>query len=354
MNIAVGMSGGVDSSVAAHLLKKEGHHVTGVTMRIWRGDEPARGKGNACYGPGEGAEIRRAAEVCGRLRIPHHVFDLSREYEHTVLSYFKNEYLSGRTPNPCVVCNCRMKFGLLFESAIGLTGAEYFATGHYARVDASSGNGRSLLRKARDESKDQSYFLYRLGQEQLERTVFPLGNLLKEDVRSIAEECDIPSWDEPESQDFYNGDYGDLVREEDDPGEIVDTAGNVLGTHRGIWNFTVGQRKGLGLSHPMPLYVIAIDADRKRVVVAPKEQTFRRVFLATRFNWVSVEELTTPGKGAVKTRSAHPGAPCTAETVDEDTVRIFLDQPESGIAAGQSAVLYDGDIVLGGGIIQPE
>jgi tRNA-specific 2-thiouridylase len=352
MKIAVGMSGGVDSSVAALLLKQQGHEVTGVTMKIWAGDPDAKAVRHACYGPGEESEIAMAGRICEVIGIPHRVYDLSEAYAENILGYFKNEYLQGRTPNPCVMCNAKMKFGLLPAAAFQEAGADSFATGHYARTSVDEKTGRALLMKARDTSKDQSYFIHRLTQYQLKRAIFPLGDLMKSEVREIAAENGLPSWDDPESQDFYDGDYQELLGCGDDPGEIVDAKGKVLGSHKGIWNYTVGQRRGLGIAAPEPLYVAAIDPSRKRVVVTGKRGAEIKIFNAADFNRLAALSPDSGEPLTVKTRSSHQGAPCRAEEIDQSTVRVTLDTPEPGIAPGQSAVLYQGDLVMGGGIIE--
>lgn len=354
MRVAVGLSGGVDSAVAALMLKEQGHDVCGVTMRIWSGDDDRQAMRHACYGPGEENQIRRAREICDVIGIPYSVFDLSDAYEKTVLGYFKREYLGGRTPNPCVLCNQEMKFGLLAALAKEALGSEAFATGHYARTERAAENGRFILRKARCQSKDQSYFIHRLTQDQFRRAIFPLGEYAKEEVRETARREGIPSWSDTESQDFYDGDYRKLIDRDDEPGDIVDAKGAVLGAHRGIWNYTVGQRRGLGIAAAEPLYVTAIDASLRRVFVAPKREAMKETFIATQFNWLSRSGISGPVSLTVKTRSSHRGAYCTVEPLDEGTVRILLENPESGIAAGQSAVLYDGDVVIGGGIIEYE
>jgi tRNA-specific 2-thiouridylase len=352
MKIAVGLSGGVDSAVAAFLLKEQKHDVYGVTMKIWSGDDSPDSVKHACYGPGEESEIRRAAEICDVIGITHHVFDLSAEYEKTILGYFKNEYLAGRTPNPCVLCNQSMKFGLLPEAAFGILDVEIFATGHYAITETDDVSGRSVLRKAYDLSKDQSYFIHRLTQLQLSRALFPLGRLMKEEVREIARKNGIPSWNDPESQDFYEGDYKELINHDDEPGDIVDIKGSVIGKHQGIWNYTIGQRRGIGIAAAEPLYVTEIDASMKRVIVAPKHESVRGSFIATQFNWVSKNSADKSMQYTVKTRSSQKGSVCTVEPVNESVLKIHLEKPESGIAAGQSAVLYEGDMVIGGGIIE--
>jgi tRNA-specific 2-thiouridylase len=247
-----------------------------------------------------------------------------------------------------------MKFGILYSLAARNFGVDAFATGHYARTEFSPARRRVLLRQARDESKDQSYFLYRLAQSQLRAAFFPLGGFDKETVREIAAGAGIPAYDAPESQDFYEGDYGDLIGKKEDPGRIVDLHGTVLGRHTGIWKYTVGQRRGLGISSPVPLYVTGIDPERNRIVVAAKKESERKTFQAVQFNWVSLEGLKNPRTVKVKVRSSSRGIPCSVEQIDTDTVRVTLEEPEAGIAAGQSAVLYDGDLVLGGGTIEYE
>ena len=270
MNIVVGMSGGVDSAVATLFLKEKRHNLSGAIMTIW--DESANpgliAKGNACYGPDEGEEINEARKVCDFLGIPLHVVDCSKQYSKIVLKYFRDEYRCGRTPNPCVMCNQNMKFGIL-PSLLSKRGVEFdkFATGHYCRVEYSDKRGRHLLKKGVNKKKDQSYFLYRLTQEQLAKACFPLGEMTKEEVRSIAEKAGLPVKYKAESQDFYSGEYGDLISADDAPGSIVDVDGKVLGRHKGIWNHTIGQRKGLGIAHTHPLYVIKIDSEKNEIVL---------------------------------------------------------------------------------------
>ena len=355
MKIAVGMSGGVDSSVAALLLKQAGFDIFGVTMKIWKGgdaDINSAPRRHACYSPGEEEEIQRAAEICQKLGIEHHVFDLSQEYEEIVLDYFRYEYKNGRTPNPCIVCNQRLKFGLLPMFAIDKIGADAFATGHYARVSFDEKTKRYMLMKSHDNSKDQSYFLHRLTQDQLSKVHFPLGEMYKEDVRKLAKEMDIPSWNDPESQDFYDGDYAELIGCAEEPGDIVGTDGKVLGQHQGIWNYTVGQRRGLGIAADRPLYVKSIEPEKKQVVVAYKEEVLRDSFFATEFNWVSFNSISNEEELHVKVRSSQKAYPCRAMLLRDNTIRIVLDSPQGEIAAGQSAVLYKDELVIGGGVIE--
>lgn len=352
------MSGGVDSSVAALLLKQQGHELVGVTMKIWHDADgahsaPSVPKGNACYGPDEFEDIESAGKVCEHLAIPYHVLDCSAQYEKIVLSYFKTEYRSGRTPNPCVRCNQEIKFGVLprvaKESGLAF---EAFATGHYARTEFSPAQKRYVLKTGIEPKKDQSYFLYRLSQEQLSTVLFPLGELSKEQVRSIARDHGLSVHDKKESQDFYSGDYGELVGEENRPGDIVDRAGHVLGKHTGIWNYTIGQRKGLGIAHAEPLYVLTIDAERNKIVVGTERDTKRSAFTVSDCVWSAIDALTGARSAQVKIRSAAPAAEALIEPAENNGVRVKFSAPYSAITPGQSAVFYDGDTVLGGGIIE--
>ncbi|MBQ9336618.1 MAG: tRNA 2-thiouridine(34) synthase MnmA, partial [Lentisphaeria bacterium] len=247
MRIAVGLSGGVDSSVAAALLKSQGQAVVGITMKLWREGRYRGGERDACFGPGEAEDIARAEKLCRKLDIPYHVFDCADEYEKVVLAYFRAEYLAGKTPNPCVRCNVFMKFGVLPDLA-RKSGVEFakFATGHYARIREE--NGVFHLLRGTDEKKDQSYFLYRLKQPQLANLLFPLGELHKSEVRELAAKSGLEVKGQPDSQDFYSGDHTELLNTPPRPGNIVDTSGKILGTHQGFWNYTIGQRKGLGIA----------------------------------------------------------------------------------------------------------
>ena len=353
MKIAVGMSGGVDSSVAALLLKEQGHDVVGITMALWNGKGERSTKRHACYGPNEREDMESARVVCGILDIPYRVFDCARSYERTVIDYFKHEYLEGRTPNPCVVCNHTMKFGVLPETArrAGLS-FDMFATGHYARIGHDANTGRLYIKKAVDRRKDQSYFLHRLSQEQLANALFPLGDMLKEDVRSVARTRGLPVSERVESQDFYDGDYKELLSAGESPGNIVASDGQVLGTHKGVWNYTLGQRKGLGIGHSEPLYVVKIDKASNTVVVGRKKELARRAFVAGNLHWMAIERLSAPLKARVKIRSTHEEKPAMMENTGEDAVTITFDTPVDSITPGQSAVFYREDDVIGGGTIE--
>jgi tRNA-specific 2-thiouridylase len=349
MRIAVGMSGGVDSSVAALLLLKAGHDVSGVLMKIWPGpDAPAEAR-SACFGPDEAEDVQAAKDVCAKLAIPLRVIDCAGSYEDIVLRDFREGYLAGTTPNPCVRCNQMVKFGVLPELArqAGLL-FDRFATGHYARVEYDASHGRFLLKRAADSLKDQSYFLYRLDQSQLATALFPLGDLLKSRVRAIAREEGLPVHDRKESQDFYAGDLGRDDRE----GDIVDRDGHIVGRHRGVRHYTVGQRKGLGIAFPVPLYVIGIDAGRNRLVVGPENETFRRSAIVRDTVWGPFEMLAGPAEVRVKVRSAGRPVPAKVSPLADGRTRVEFAEPVASVAPGQSAVFYDEETVVGGGVIE--
>lgn len=352
MRVAVGLSGGVDSSVAALLLLREGHDVAGVLMKLWPGPEGAAPAKSACYGPDEAADVRAAEAVCARLGIPLSVVDCSRSFEEMVLHDVREAYAAGTTPNPCVRCNALIKFGVLPEAgrAAGLV-FDRFATGHYARVERDNGLGRLLLKRGADEAKDQSYFLYRLSQVQLASVLFPLGGLTKARVRAMAREAGLPVHDRKESQDFYSGDLGDLVGPGAGEGDIVDRSGRVLGRHRGLTHYTIGQRKGLGIAWSMPLYVLAIDVTENRLVVGPESETFGRTAVLKDCVWGPFDDLTAPAEVRVKVRSGGHLVPARIIPLGGGRVRVDLDEPVPAIAPGQSAVFYDGDTVVGGGVI---
>ncbi len=348
------MSGGVDSSVAAAILKQEGYNVIGITMEIWDGAiEVQESKKHACYGPGEAEDIEEATKVCRQLDIPYHVFDLKQEYKEHVLDYFREEYMAGRTPNPCVVCNHRLKFGFLVDKAreAGLE-FDFFATGHYARI--KSDNGRSFLRKAKDISKDQTYFLKSLSCEQLKTIMFPLGDMLKTDVRTEAEKMELVVADRIESQDFIaGGDYSPLFQEKEiTPGDIVNDKGGIIGRHKGIIHYTVGQRKGLGLSHPTPLYVLRVDAEKNRVIVTDKKNLFFNGLIASDIHLNMPNAFDTPVRIKARIRQKHKETEAKISKMDGNKVRVEFDLPQLSVTPGQSVVFYDNDIVLGGGIIE--
>jgi tRNA-specific 2-thiouridylase len=352
--VAVGLSGGVDSSVAAALLCKQDYEVCGITMEIYDGsfhhDESAK---HACYGPGEKEDVESAAAICERLKIPFQAIDLRQEYKNHVIDYFRNEYLEGKTPNPCVVCNQKLKFGFLLEKArrAGLD-FDYFATGHYARI-VESGN-RFLLKRAADRSKDQTYFLYGLSPQQLARTLLPVGDFTKQQVREMARSLGLETVDREESQDFIDGgDYSILFTEDEiKNGEIVDEKGRVLGEHRGIIHYTIGQRRGLGVASPRPLYIQSIDAKKNRIVVTDRANLFSKGLIAKDLNLISIDKLTAPQKLNVKIRLRHNETPATVFPHGKDNLRVIIKEPQMSVAPGQSVVFYTGNTVVGGGIIQ--
>ncbi len=351
MKILVGLSGGVDSSVAALILKQQGHEVIGATMSIWGKDGMAAKSGhkNACYGPDEKEDIEEARKIAAQIGIPYHVFNCVEQYEQIVLDNFKSEYLQGRTPNPCVWCNALVKFGVLPLIAKE-NGIEFdkFATGHYARVEEK--DGRFLLKRGIAPHKDQSYFLYRLKQEQLKNIILPLGNYTKDQIREIAKANGLEVAEKPDSQDFYDGDYNELLGVKEKDGNIVDLDGKVLGHHKGIWNYTIGQRKGIGVSSTEPLYVLELRKDTNEVVIGPADKTFKKGLTAVNLNWIAFDKLENERKVYAKIRSTQQPTPVTI-TPNGENVDVVFDELQKSIAIGQSVVFYDDDIVLGGGVI---
>lgn len=341
MKIAVAMSGGVDSSVTAALLQKAGHEVFGLTMLVAPSDEAV-------------VAARESASVLG---IPHHTVDFRDIFNREVISPFCLQYGLGRTPNPCVNCNRTIKFGALLSRAVDL-GAAAMATGHYARIEKQIETGRLVLKKGIDLTRDQSYFLYRLTQAQLAAAVFPLGNMTKNSVRKIAAEMGLPSVRNKESREICfipDNDYPRFLREHLSAipgGSIVDKQGKALGTHNGILNYTVGQRKRLGISFKEPLYVVGIDAQTNTVIVSGKKDVFASEFIVTDMNWLAVEKKSVPVTLKVKIRYLHAGAEASITPVDDDKVSVKFSAPQMAVTPGQSAVFYDGDVAVGGGTIE--
>jgi tRNA-specific 2-thiouridylase len=354
--VAAAMSGGVDSSVAAALLKRQGREVIGVTMNLFSlpKEDCVRDDLRSCCGWKAQEDANRVAIVLG---IPHFVVDFRREFERSVIEDFGREYARGRTPNPCIRCNRFLKFGLLLERIKAL-GAETVATGHYARVAFDPGSGRWLLRKGADADKDQSYFLYPLTQAMLSRTLFPVGDYNKADIRRLAAEFGLPVARKGESQEICfvpDDDYPRFLRERFPeafrPGPIVDTGGKVIGRHEGIARFTVGQRSGLGIAAPRPLYVVAVDAATNTVVAGENRDLARTRLLVEDANWISIEALGAPRAVKVKVRYRQAEAPAMIVPEADGRIRVEFESPQRAIAPGQAAVFYDGDIVVGGGLI---
>jgi tRNA-specific 2-thiouridylase len=363
--IAVAMSGGVDSSTVAAMLCAEGNNVIGLTMQLWNQRRLAGHKGmpesvqGRCCSLDDVYDARRVAEHIG---IPYYVVNHEERFEREVVRPFVEEYLSGRTPIPCSLCNNHLKFDQLLVIARQI-GAERVATGHYARVTYDDTRGRWLLKRPADKSKDQTYFLFGLTQDQLSRTLFPLGDMTKPQVRDLARQHGLALAEKPDSQeicfvpggdykrfiDAYLADQGEALP--DTAGELVTTNGEVIGEHHGIHNFTVGQRKGLGVATGSPLYVIQISGANKQVIVGGEENLYSRTLRARRVNLIAVDDLREPMRVSVKIRHRHEPAHALIEKSDNDEVLVTFDEPQRAITPGQAAVFYDGDIVVGGGWI---
>jgi tRNA-specific 2-thiouridylase len=358
MRIVVAMSGGVDSSVAAAMLADAGHDVVGVSMQLYdhheRDPESGAPRFGSCCTLDDLHDARRAATAIG---VPHYIMNFERQFRETVVANFVDEYVNGRTPIPCTHCNSDLKFQTLLDRAAGFD-ADRLATGHYARITVDEATGRHQLRRGVDASRDQSYFLFGLDQTQLASALFPIGELPKADVRSYARERGLPVADKAESREICfvpDGDYASFV-ERAAPhvpaaGDIVDTDGAIVGQHRGIHRYTVGQRKGLGVAAAIPLYVVSLDREANRVVVGSRAAIERTLCVVSGVSWVAGDTPSAPRAVTAQVRYKHAAAPATVTPLGDRRVRLEFDAPQPAIAPGQAAVFYDGDMVLGGGWI---
>lgn len=353
--VVVGMSGGVDSSVAAYLLKERGYDVIGVTMQIWQDEEQAAQEENGgCCGLSAVDDARRVAAA---LEIPYYVMNFKKEFKENVIDYFVEEYQNGRTPNPCIACNRYVKWESLLQRSLSI-GAEYIATGHYARV-VQLENGRYTLRRSATLAKDQTYALYNLTQEQLKRTLMPVGKYTKDEVRAIAEKINLRIANKPDSQDICfvpDGDYAKFIEQytgrKSKPGDFVDMEGNILGRHKGIIHYTLGQRRGLGIPAAARLYVCDISPKTNQVVLGSNEDLFHTELTAEKVNLISCESLKEPMRLKAKIRYRHPEQDAVAWQTEDGVLHVRFDKPQRAITKGQAVVLYDGDIVVGGGVIE--
>ncbi len=352
--VVVGMSGGVDSSVAAYLLKEQGYDVIGVTMQIWQDeDRTIQEENGGCCGLSAVDDARRVAADLG---IPYYVMNFKKEFKRDVIDYFIEEYRQGRTPNPCIACNRYVKWESLLKRSLDI-GADYIATGHYARI-VKLDNGRYTLMRSATLAKDQTYALYNLTQEQLSHTLMPVGEYSKDEVRAIAEKINLQVASKPDSQDICfvpDGDYASFIEETTGekmkPGNFVDLDGNVLGQHKGIVHYTVGQRKGLGLSLGRPVFVLEIRPETNEVVIGDHEDSLSYTLRANRVNFMAVGDLEGEKRVFAKIRYNHKGAWCTVKKSGEDEILCTFEEPQRAITPGQAVVLYDGDYVFGGGTI---
>lgn len=354
--VVIGMSGGVDSSVAAYLLKQQGYDVIGVTMQIWqdKSKEAFEREGGCC----SLSAVEDARRVCDKLDIPFYVMNFKQIFEKLVIDYFVDEYLQGRTPNPCIACNKHIKFDALLERAMALE-AEYVATGHYARIMYDEGLERHIIRKSATPEKDQTYVLYNLTQQQLSHILMPLGDYNKQQVREIARDLDLRTANKPESQEICfveDNNYGRFIDERRGggikPGFFVGTTGKKLGTHKGIAHYTVGQRKGLGIALGKPMYVVEIIPDKNLVVLGDEAEVFSRELTASNVNLIALEKLEAPVEVRAKIRYSAREAAATVTPIGADRVKVVFEEPQRAITPGQAVVFYQDDVLVGGGTIE--
>ncbi len=355
-HILTAMSGGVDSSVAALLLMEQGVKTAGATMRFFTDESIGASIRKAACSADAASDAKR---VCDRLAIPHTTIDCFDAFRRCVIDTFADSYMRGETPNPCIECNRTVKFPLFLQYALQ-KGFDGIATGHYACIEYDSGSQRFLIKKAADASKDQSYVLYSLTQDVLSRTRLPLGGLLKSDIRQIAQENGFINADKPDSQDICfipDGDYAAFLETQlhrsCPPGEFVLENGELVGQHKGLHRYTIGQRKGLGIAAKKPLYVIRKDLSTNRVILGDNASLFTRELRADRVNWVAAKTISTPIRVTAKTRYKQVEAPATVAMTDEDTVLVRFDEPQRAVTAGQAVVFYDGNTLVGGATILP-
>jgi len=373
--VVVGMSGGVDSSVAAYLLKKQGYDVIGVTMQIWQDEDICSMEENGgCCGLSAVEDARRVSAV---LEIPYYVMNFKQEFKDNVIDYFVSEYLQARTPNPCIACNRYVKWEALLNRSLGI-GASYIATGHYARIIKLE-NGRYTIQKSVTKAKDQTYALYNLTQHQLAHTLMPVGEFSKDEIRLMAKELDLPVADKPDSQEIcfvsdnnYAGFIADYLTDKEkmknsnnetvdqhgldhytglNPGNFVNTSGEVIGKHKGLIHYTVGQRKGLNLAMGKPVFVLELRPDTNEVVIGNSEDVFSDRLYANRLNFMAIEDLAGEMRVEAKIRYSHKGASCTIKKISKDEILCIFDEPQRAITPGQAVVFYNDDYVVGGGTI---
>lgn len=338
--VVIGMSGGVDSSVCAYLLKEQGYEVIGVTMHTWN----------------ESSAAHEAESVAKQLEIPHYVIDFTKEFKENVIDYFTDSYLHGETPNPCIVCNRFVKWEALLKKSKDF-GADFIATGHYARI-AKLPNGRFTLKQSTTENKDQTYALYRLTQDQLAHTLMPIGQYSKEEIRNIARNAGLNVADKGDSQEICfipDNDYAKYIKENTSlaitNGNFINTKGEIIGQHKGIIHYTIGQRKGLNLSMGHPVFVVDIIPETNTVVIGESEDLFKTTLQASQINLMSIPSIEHEFKAIGKIRYSHKGSPCTVKKINEDTIECIFDDPQRAITKGQSIVLYEDNYIIGGGTI---